>query len=58
MDWENLLVYMFSSLFTQNKVVKGLHFTTVVEKDKLNSVCLDAFWGIESCSAWGKITYL
>ena len=38
MGWENLLVYMFSSLFTQNKVVKGLHFKTALEKDKSNPV--------------------
>ena len=36
MGCENLLVYMFSSLFTQNKVAKGLHFTTALEKDKSN----------------------
>ena len=34
MDWENLLLYMFSSLFTQNNVAKGLHFTTALEKAK------------------------
>ena len=37
MGWEDLLGYMFSSLFTQNKVAKGQLFTTVIEKVKLNS---------------------
>ena len=41
MGWENLLVYMCSSLFTQNKVAKGLHFTAPLEKDKSNPVCPD-----------------
>ena len=34
MDLKNLLLYMFSSLFTQNNVAKGLRFTTALEKDK------------------------
>ena len=38
MGWENLLVYMFPSLFAQNKAVKGLHFKTALEKDKSNPV--------------------
>ena len=34
MDWENLLGYMFSPLFTQHKVAKGQIFTTTLQKDK------------------------
>ena len=29
---------MFSSFFNQNKVAKGLYFTTVLDKDKSNPV--------------------
>ena len=36
MGWENSLDYMFSSLFTQLKVVKGYIFMTALQKDKLN----------------------
>ena len=36
MGWENFLGYMFSSLFTQNKVAKGQLFPTTLQKDKSN----------------------
>ena len=36
MGWENSLDYMFSSLFTQLKVVKEYIFMTALQKDKLN----------------------
>ena len=38
MGWENLLGYMFSSLFLQLKVAKGKTFTTALQKDKSNPV--------------------
>ena len=38
MGWENLLGYMFSSLFLQLKVAKGETFTTALQKDKSNPV--------------------
>ena len=38
MGWGNLLGYMFSSSFTQYKVVKGSIFTTALQKDKLNPI--------------------
>ena len=41
-----LLCYMFSSLFTQNKVVKGLLLTAALQKDKSNP----DFWYI--CIKW------
>ena len=37
MGWENLLGYMFSSLFTQNKFAKRYFFMTEFGKDKSNS---------------------
>ena len=40
MGWENLSDYMFSSLFTQNKVAKGQVFMTVLQKDKSNPVAI------------------
>ena len=36
MSWENVLGYMFSSLFTQLKVAKGYIFTMALQKDKPN----------------------
>ena len=37
MGWENMFGYMFSSLFTHHKVVKGYIFTTALQKDKSNA---------------------
>ena len=36
MGLENLLDYMFSSLFTKNEVAKKYIFTIVLQKDKSN----------------------
>ena len=36
MGWENMLSYMFSSLFIQRKVAKGQIFTMALQKDNLN----------------------
>ena len=41
MGWGNLLDYKCSSLFTQPRAVKGLLFTTAIQKDKLNP---DVLW--------------
>ena len=37
MDWENLLRYVFSSLFAQHKAAKEKTFMTALQKDKSNS---------------------
>ena len=36
MNWENLLGYIFSYLYTQYKVAKRLIFTVALQKDKSN----------------------
>ena len=36
MGLENFLGYMFSSLITEHKVVKGYMFMTALQKDKSN----------------------
>ena len=36
MGWENLVGYVFSSLFAQHKVANGYIFTTALAKDKSN----------------------
>ena len=38
MGWENLLGYMFPSLFTQHKATKGKKFTAALPKGKPNPV--------------------
>ena len=38
MDWETLLSYMFSSLFTQLNVAKEKNFMAALQKDKPNLV--------------------
>ena len=38
MSWENLMCYMFSSSFTQHKVMKEYIFMTGLQKDKSNPV--------------------
>ena len=43
MCWENVLDYMFSSLFTQHKFAKGYIFTRAHQKDNSNPNCLIFF---------------
>ena len=38
MSWENLMCYMFSSSFTQHKVMKEYIFMTGLQKDNSNPV--------------------
>ena len=47
MGWENLLGYMFSSLFTQHKVAKGKLFMTALPKDNLNPASQVQVLGID-----------
>ena len=39
MGWENVLGYMFASLYVQHKIAKGEIFMAALQKDKSNSSC-------------------